>query len=103
MFGRKNNIMVAVCGSNFSQYQFSLLKDLNVTKIIIAFDKEGDGWGAREKYQRKLRKICKKFSNFCNIGFLWDSKNLLQLKDSPTDKGKEVFLRLYNEGVVWVK
>jgi hypothetical protein len=36
------------------------------------------------------------------MGFIWDMENLLDLKDSPTDKGKEVFLRLYWKNTVWI-
>ena len=39
-FGIDNDISVAVCGSNFTQYQFDLLKSLDVNEIIIAFDKQ---------------------------------------------------------------
>lgn len=103
MFGRENNICVATCGSNFSPYQFQLLRRAGAEKIIIAFDKEGQTWKEQEQYRAKLYKICKRYSNECLMGFITDTKNLLELKDSPTDKGKEIFKRLYKEGVVWVK
>ena len=103
MFGRENNIAVATCGSNFSLYQFLLLKQVGAEKIIIAFDKEGKTWAEKEKYRDKLYKLCKKYSNECLMGFITDTKNLLDLKDSPTDKGKEIFKQLYKEGVAWVK
>jgi hypothetical protein len=37
------------------------------------------------------------------MGFIYDLNGLLQLKESPTDRGKEIFKELYNKGVVWVK
>lgn len=103
MFGRENNIMCAACGSNLSQYQLQLALRAGAEKIIICFDKEGKTWAEQCKYMDKLRNLCKRYSNNCLIGFIWDTKNLLNLKDSPTDKGKEIFLQLYKEGVSWIK
>ena len=45
----------------------------------------------------KLEKMCKQYKNYAEMGFIFDTKNLLNLKDSPTDKGKETFLKLYKE------
>ena len=41
--------------------------------------------------------MCKQYKNYAEMGFIFDTKNLLNLKDSPTDKGKETFLKLYKE------
>ena len=38
---------------------------------------------------------------FCKMGFIYDEKGLLKLKDSPLDKGKKVFEELLR-GVVYV-
>ena len=35
------------------------------------------------------------------MGFLWDTKELLNLKDSPFDKGQETFKKLY-KGAIYV-
>lgn len=35
------------------------------------------------------------------MGFIWDTKNLLSLKDSPFDKGAEIFKELY-KGAIYV-
>ena len=39
-FGIENDISVACCGSNLSNYQVQLLLNLGVDEIIIAFDKQ---------------------------------------------------------------
>lgn len=102
LFGRENNIAVATCGSNFSLYQFKLLKETGAERIIIAFDKEGENWKEKEKYREKLVKLCKRYSNECLMGFITDTKNLIRLKDSPIDRGEKIFKQLYKEGVVWI-
>lgn len=102
MFGHNNNICVAACGSNISNYQIEILLKLGVERILIAFDKEGENYKEREKYYNKLKNICERYKLRCNMGFIFDQKNLLSLKDSPTDKGKEIFMQLYKEAV-WLK
>ena len=102
LFGRENNIAVATCGSNFSLYQFKLLKEAGAERIIIAFDKEGENWKEKEKYREKLAKLCKRYSNECLMGFITDTKNLIRLKDSPIDRGEKIFKQLCKEGVVWI-
>lgn len=46
--------------------------------------------------------MCSKYKNLCEIGFIYDNQNLLKLKDSPLDEGKETFIKLFNK-VVYVK
>ena len=101
-FGHYNNISVASCGSNISQYQIDLLISRGANKILIAFDKEGEDWAEKEKYYNKLESICKRYKNKVQMGFIWDSQDLLELKESPIDKGKEVFLELYWKHTIWI-
>lgn len=101
MFGLNSNICVAVCGSSLGAYQFELLLRAGAEKVLIAFDKEGTSWEEQEKYYQKLKNFCERYKNKCQTGFIWDSKNLLSLKDSPFDKGKDTFLKLY-KGAIWL-
>lgn len=91
------NISAAVCGSNFNKVQLELLlKNVKPTEIIICFDKEYTMAGAPDgqKYFQKLWDLCMKYSHYCHLSFVFDREQLLDLKDSPIDKGKEVFERL---------
>lgn len=93
----EENISVASCGSSLNYKQVELLvKDLQVRDIIIAYDKEFKNFASQEckNYFHKLEKICQKYINYCNFYFLFDFNNLLDLKDSPIDKGKEVFEKI---------
>lgn len=99
-FGHNNNIAVATCGSTFHRYQLGLLTEAGAERVIIAFDKEGENWREKEKYYNKLKRICEKLKQYCQIGFVWDSQKLLGLKDSPIDKGKEIFGQLLNN-IIW--
>ena len=43
--------------------------------------------------------LCQKFKYKCQMGFIYDSKNLLELKDSPFDRGIEIAKELIKRGV----
>lgn len=93
------NVSVGVCGSQFNKYQLNLLlKYCNPREIIICFDKEEKE--GEHKYFDKLYGICEKYKNYCNFSFIYDTKNLLRLKDSPTDRGEEIFKELLRERVI---
>lgn len=98
-FGQENNISVAVCGSNLSKYQVDLLIAAGAKEIIIAFDKQFKEIGNNEfkGWTKKLQDIYNKYNQYVKISFIFDKKNLLDYKDSPIDKGKEIFLQLYKE------
>lgn len=100
-FGIDNDISVACCGSNLSNYQIQLLLDLNVEEIIIAFDKQFKEIGDDEwiGWTKKLIDINKKYSSKANISFMFDKWNLLEYKDSPIDKGKDTFLELFKRRI----
>ena len=93
------NIAVATCGSNFHKTQLDLLLKYNVSEIIIAYDKENIKKEDTENYFNKLSNICEKYKHYCNFSFLLDRENLLQDKDSPIDKGKDIFEYLLSERV----
>lgn len=93
------NISVASCGSNFHKAQLKLLLNYDVTEIILAFDKENTTKENSEKYFNKLYNMCEKYKNYCNLSFIYDRENLLEAKDSPIDKGKDIFEYLLNKRV----
>ena len=99
-FGIENDISVACCGSNVSAYQINLLKDLGVDEIIIAFDREGEN-DDKNQYVSKFYRLNKRFKNEVNISFIYDKNGeYLDYKDSPIDKGREVFLTLFKERII---
>ena len=87
------NCAVAVCGSQFNKYQLNILmKECSPKEIVICFDNEekpGD-----DKYFEKLWSICQKYKQYANFSFVYDRLGLLGEKDSPSDRGEEVFTKL---------
>ena len=94
--GYMDNISVAVCGSNVTQWQINKILELGIEEVILSFDKEYYQVGDNEywKYYKKLKKITDKIKNYIKISVIIDYDNLLDYKDSPSDKGKEVFFKL---------
>ena len=93
---------VACCGSTFNKYHISLLTDiLGANEIVVALDKEYTDWRTEKakKYRNKIERMCKKYSNRASFSYIWDFDNLLNEKDSPFDKGKEVFEELYKNRI----
>lgn len=102
MFGVENDISVAVCGSSLINYQVQLLLNLGVEEIIVGFDKQFQKPNDDEfkRWVKKLTNIHKKYSQYATISFLFDKDgDLLSYKDSPTDKGKDIFLKLFERRI----
>lgn len=100
-YGKLSNT-VACCGSTFNKYHISLLTNiLGANEIVIAFDKEYEDWRTEKakKYREKLEYLCRRFSNQATFSYIWDYDNLLEEKDSPFDKGKEVFEKLFKNRI----
>ena len=100
-FGIENDISVACCGSNLSNYQVELLLNLEIEEIIIAFDKQFQNIGDEEwkGWTKKLKDIDRKYSSRVKISFMFDKWNFLDYKDSPIDKGKDIFLELFKRRI----
>ena len=95
-YGEYSNA-VACCGSSFNKYHINLLTNvLGANEIIIAFDKEYSDWNTdkAKQYKNKIEAMCMKYTNQASFSYIWDYDNVLKEKDSPLDRGKEVFEHL---------
>ena len=82
-----------MCGSKFNKFGLNILiKECHPQEIILCFDKEE--LPHQDSYFNHLYSICQKYKIYCNFSFIYDRTNLLSLKDSPTDKGQEIFEKL---------
>lgn len=90
---------VALFGSNMSSYQANLLRKLGVEELVVALDKEYQDEHSYKTYLKVLTKKFKIFQPFFTITFVLDDFNssLLDYKDSPSDKGKETFEKLFRK------
>ena len=93
-----NNISVAICGSNFSDQQKKMLLNLGVEEIVLCLDRQYEYEDSEEgrNWKNKIIKNLKGLKDYCDTSFVWDTDQdrLLEYKDSPIDKGKEIFEKL---------
>lgn len=101
-----HGLSLALCGTNFTTTQRNILLSLGVKEITICLDKEYcQEWYSSEykntkaqklmiAYFKKLQKMVRIMGNYFNISIIIDEDNLLEMKDSPIDKGREVFEQL---------
>lgn len=95
-----NSVAVAISGSAFSDEQMELLKSLDVEEVIIAVDKEFTNEEEEKEYSEKINKtFISKLNPYFKVSIIWDRDNLLEHKMAPTDKGKEVFDKLYKSRI----
>jgi hypothetical protein len=101
-FGEENDISVACCGSSLITYQVQLLLSLGVKEIVIAFDKQFQKIGDDEwkRWTKKLTAIHTKYNGYVQISFMFDKTDLLGYKDSPIDRGPDVFMQLFKERIM---
>lgn len=93
-FKNQPSIGVAISGSNLTYQQIELLKDLEIDEVIIALDKEFNEIGdSLEKYYASKieQSFASKLKAFFQVSVIWDVDGKLNLKDSPTDHGEEIF------------
>jgi DNA primase len=84
-YGFYNTVSVGKDGIN--PYLLKKIRKLQCD-VVIAFDKDVD--------YKSVLKEAQKISRYLNTYIMIDEKDLLDKKNAPVDKGKEVFLELYN-------
>ena len=98
LFGVKN-ISVAICGQTISREQIQLLLNLGVSNVIVAFDAD---YSTDEELNAKFalyRKIINPLLTYFNVSLIMDTQHRLGYKDSPIDKGLDVFNELMKERI----
>lgn len=92
-----DSIAVALNGSSFHDEQIEILKELGVEEVVFALDKEHETKEEGRVQEAKIiEKMIKRLQNEFIVSVLWDVEDLINLKDAPTDHGKDVFEKLYN-------
>lgn len=86
-----DSIAVSVGGSVFHEHQIELLKSVGVERVLICFDYETDE-KLLEKFEKSYKRSALQFDTY--IPSIESMKELLNEKDSPIDKSKEVFEKI---------
>ena len=94
-----DNISVAVSGKNISKTHIQMLIELGVKEVVIGFDREYNSINEMNKKIEEYTRITKQMKHFFNISVIIDKDFLLPYKESPIDKGKDVFEKLLSTRV----
>lgn len=93
----EQNNAVAMFGCNLSKMQLQQLIELEVERYVICLDK----WGSEDDKARwrkdvdKIVKMCKPYGEVVVV----EDNGILDWKDSPSDKGKEIWEELYKNSL----
>ena len=77
--------------SKLNEYQIELLIRMKVRDVVIAFDKDVQ--------MKKIRECTELLKRFTNVYVVYDKWGLLKDKDSPCDRGREVWQTLYDKRI----
>lgn len=101
-FGRENDISVACCGSSVSSVQMSILLNLGVKEIVIAFDRQFQKKNDEEfkHLVKNLKAINTRYGQYTTISFMFDTEDMLPYKASPIDCGPEIFLDMFKKRII---
>ena len=94
-----NNISVATSGQSISNEHIQILLDSKVSNVILAFDAD---YRTDNEINAKIadyKKIAKPLTIYFNVSIIIDFKKRLGYKDSPVDKGDQVFKELMRERI----
>lgn len=98
----EQNNTVALFGWNMQPMRRDILIKYNIQSVNIALDKQYQSIDDAEFqiYRAHVNKVVRLFKPYCDVYVIWDSENLLDYKDSPTDKGKDVWDKLYTNRIL---
>jgi len=94
--------VIATCGFNISNWHRNLLLKLEVREVILGFDKdfkilefneydEDDPEYLKfQRYVNRINSLAQKFTPFFTTYVLWDLDGVLDIKQSPLDRGKKI-------------
>lgn len=94
-FGIDNNISVAAAGNKISNEQINLLLGLGIQEVVIAFDQDFRTPYERDTLIAKYTEIGNRMTEYFKVSVLIDWDGDLNYKDSPIDKGPEIFNKLF--------
>lgn len=109
----EDSCAVATCGFNITNAQRDMILSIDggIEEVILAFDKDYDPlecdelpdnapqYQAYTRFVKRIESFAYKFTNFCRVSVLWDTYGILNLKDSPYDRGKENFEKLMSNRI----
>ena len=89
----QDNTSLALLGHSISDKQAEIIASLNLNEIVIAFDKDISKDEIEYNCYKLIDYGCRK------VSYIYDSDNLLDSKNSPTDKGNKIYMELFDNRI----
>lgn len=89
----KDNIALGLFGKELSQEKINTLLTMGVQTVNIAIDFDYKDEKTLDKYFRNVYNVYKKVKPYFNVYLLYNEKLPHGYKDSPSDGGKDLFLK----------
>lgn len=89
----QDNTSLALLGHSISDRQAEILSSLNLNEIVIAFDKDISVEEIEYNCYKLIDYGCRK------VSYIYDTDNLLNSKDSPTDAGNKIYMELLSNRI----
>lgn len=96
-YGKENNIALATCGNKVTTEQINLLIGNKIQEVVLAFDQDFRTPYERDAVISRYNEIGTRLAEYFKVSILIDWEGDLDFKDSPIDKGPEVFNKLFKD------
>ena len=95
------NTGVGMFGMNLGKQRRDMILKMGVAEVIIGIDKDYEERNSKEfqAYLENVKRIARLFKGYAKCSVFYDKDNALAYKESPTDRGKEVYEKLYKERI----
>ena len=87
--------VVGISKSTISDIQIKKILQLGIRRVVIMFDE-----GIELEH---ILKQCAKFKGLIEVYYVFDSFGILKSKESPTDNGYDIYMKLYDNKILYKK
>lgn len=97
IYGNDQNIALSTLGQNITRDHIQYLLKMGVRDVILAYDADYEDQKQFNEIEEKYRAKAHILEPYFNVSYLMDDDGDLNYKDSPIDKGKEIFEKLLQQ------
>jgi DNA primase len=94
-----SNMSLATTGKKITIEHLNALIDLGIQEVILAYDKDYSNNDEMKAKLEEYDKVVAMLRPYFNVSIIMDYENKLRLKDSPADRGEEIFNELLKNRV----
>ena len=92
-------VALSTSGKKITLEQQSALIKLNLHEVVLAYDKDYTNAEERKEKLKEYEQVIKMIEPYCKTSIIMDYNDYLGYKDSPIDRGREIFEKLMKERI----